>query len=430
MAMDRVIEKPRQSPLRWVVVSAMAVLAALVLWQLWQRAGTSRLKVDSSRLTTAVVGMGEFHEYYPFDGSVEPAVSNYLDVEQGGRVEKILAEGGQQVQKGDLILRFANVVAERNAIETETRLLDSLDTYRNTEFNKATSSLLRQEALLDLDHQILDLGNKFRRYDALMKNPSSPISRAEYETTRDQLQYLKDKRALLAERITQEETMSANQLAQAKQSIARLTESMQLLGRTMQALEVRAPISGFLSTINAEIGQNIPPGQRIGQIDLLDRFKIRTRIDQAYITRVQAGTPGHVSLEGRDWDVEVLKAYPEVRQNVFEVDVVFSDEVPASLKRGQSVTVELSFGSPSESLIVAKGSFYQHTGGRWVYLVAPDGASARRVDVRLGRQNPRQVEVLEGLRAGDRIVTSGYDSYNDIDELRFNDPISMQQEGQ
>jgi HlyD family secretion protein len=424
--MDRVIEKKGRSPTQWVLLAAGGIALLFIAWQLFARTGGSRLKVDVTRLTTAVVEKGEFREYYPFDGTVEPATSVYLDVEQGGRVEKIFIDGGQQVQKDDLILRFANVAAQRNAIETETRLLDSLDTYRNTEFNKSTSSLQRQDMLLDLDHQILDLESKYRRYDALMKTPNSPISMEQYETTRDQLKYLKDKRDILAKRISQEEIMSTNQLAQAKQSIARLTESMELLSRTVQALEVRAPIAGYLSTISAEVGQNVGAGQRIGQIDVQGGFKIRTRIDQAYITRVQAGTPGQVQLDGKNWDVEVQKIYPEVKQNVFEADVVFKGELPPSLKRGQTVTVELSFGSPSQSLMVAKGGFYQHTGGRWVYLVAADGASARRVDVRLGRQNPRQVEVLEGLREGDRIVASGYDSYNDMDELRFSDAITTQ----
>ncbi len=425
--MDRVIERKGRSPKQWVLLAVGGVAVVVIVWQLFARTGSSRLKVDTTRLTTAAVQKGEFREYYPFDGTVEPAVSVYLDVEQGGRVEQIYVEGGAQVKKGELILRFANVAAQRSAIETETRLLETLDIYRNTEFNKATSNLLRQDSLLDLDHQILDLENRFRRYDTLIKTPNSPISMEQYEITRDQLKFLKGRREIMAERIRQEEIMSANQLAHARSSIARLNASRELLNRTVDALDVRAPISGYLSTIDAEVGQSVPSGKRLGQIDLLDKFKIRTRVDQTYITRVQAGTPGHVALDGRNWEVTVQKVYPEVKQNVFEADVVFTGEVPATLKRGQTVTVELSFGSPSESLMVAKGGFYQYTGGRWVYLVSADGTSARRADVRLGRQNPRQVEVLEGLHEGDRIITSGYDSYNDIDELRFSDAIPLQQ---
>jgi HlyD family secretion protein len=421
--MDRVIEKPRRSPLQLALVGMAALAALLVAWQLWARAGTSRLKVDTSRMTTAVVEKGLFREYYPFEGRVEPATSVYLDVEGGGRVEQIFVEGGQYIEEGQLILKFSNPQAQRSAIETETRLLETLDIQRNTEFNRAQSTLLLQEQLLNLEHEINDVEAKFRRYDALMKNPNSPISQEEYELTRDQLKYLKDRRELMLERMRQEEIISARQLEQAKKSIVRLTENLGLLEQIVKSLEVRAPISGHLSTISAEVGQNIQPGQRIGQIDLLDEFKIRTSIDQAYSTRVSSGTTGHVLIDGRAWDVTVSKVYPEVQQNVFQADVVFIGEVPATLRRGQTVTVELSFSSPSESLIVARGGFYQHTAGRWVYLVAPDGRSARRMDVRLGRQNPRQVEVLEGLREGDRIVVSGYDTYNNVDELQFKEPL-------
>jgi HlyD family secretion protein len=375
-----------------------------------------------------MVEKGQFSEYYPFDGKVEAAESVYLDVEQGGRVEQILVDGGELVEKGQLLLRFANIAAQRNAIETETRLLDSLDTYRNTEFNKSTSSLQRRDALLDLDHQIQDLENRYRRYEVLMQSPNSPIARADYETTRDQLQYLKDKRGILAERIRQEETMSANQLAQAKQSIARLTESMALLNRTVDALEVRAPVSGYLSDITAQVGQNINSGQRIGQIDVGTGFRVRTSIDQAYKDRVSPGMTGHVNLEGRDWPVKVDRIINDIQSNAFTAYVLFTGDTPASLTRGQTLTVELSFSSPRESLIVSKGGFYQHTGGRWVYLVAPDGRGAHRVEVRLGSQNPRQVQVLEGLREGDRIIASSYDTYNDIPELRFNEALPAPQE--
>jgi HlyD family secretion protein len=426
--MDKPIEKKGWSKRRWAAIAVLTVAAIAVTWQLLSRSQGTRLSVDPERLTTALVQRGEFHEYYPFDGTVEPATSVYLDIEEGGRVDEIFVEGGAHVDKGDLILRFSNASLQRTAIDTETQLLENLDIQRNTEFNRAQSSLLLKEALLDLDHQILELEKKYRRFEVLMTSSTSALSAEQFETTRDQLKYLRDKRTLLAERIRQEAILSAKQIAQAQQSIERLNLSMDLLGRIVKSLEVRAPISGFLSTIDAQVGQSIARGQRIGQIDLLDKFKLRVRIDQFYISRVEIGTAGHANLDGRAWDVKVTKVYPEVKNSAFEADVVFAGDVPPSLKRGQSLTVELSFGSPSQSLKVAKGSFYQATSGRWVYLVATDGRTARRTNVRLGRQNPREVEVLEGLRAGDRIVASSYDNFNGVDELRFVKPIRTQRD--
>ncbi len=406
-----------------MVIGAVALVAVLAVWQVMSRSGSSRLTVDSSRLTTAYIQRGEFLEYYPFDGTVEPATSVYLDVDQGGRVEKIFVEGGQHVEKGDLILKFSNADLQRTAIETETQLLYNLDIQRNTTFDRAQSGLLLRETLLDLDHQILDADNKYRRYDALMKDGNTAISKELFETTRDELKYLKDRRELLSERIRREDTLAEEQTTQAKKSIARLDTSLELLAQIVKSLEVRAPISGFLSTIDAEVGQNVNRGQRIGQIDLLDKFKVRVKIDQFYISRVEIGTTGRVNLDGNIWDVKVQKVYPEVKQSAFEADIVFVGKVPESLKRGQTLTVELTFGTPTQTLIVSKGGFFQQTSGRWVYLVSKDGSTASKTVVHLGRQNPRDVEVLEGLREGDRIITSGYDTYNGVDELQFTEKL-------
>ncbi|HEV7632781.1 MAG TPA: HlyD family efflux transporter periplasmic adaptor subunit [Steroidobacteraceae bacterium] len=426
--MDKTIEKKPAPLRRWIVIGVAAVALLTVGWQVLSRTtGGSRLKIDSSRLTTAVVQNGEFLEYYPFDGTVQPATSVFLDIEGGGRVDQIFVEGGQHVEKGDLILRFSNASLRQGALNTETQLLYNLDIQRTTVFNRQQSTLLLRDALLDLDHQILDVENKFRRYDVLMKNGNTAISVAEFEITRDQLKYLKDRRELMAERIRREDELAEKQLAQANRAIEKLNTGIGMIGQIVASLDVRAPIAGWLSTIDAQIGQNIPAGKRIGQIDLLDKFKVRVKIDQYYISRVEIGTRGHVDLDGKTWEVAVQKIYPEVTASAFEADVVFEGENPPGIKRGQTLTVELSFGTPSRSLKVAKGGFYQQTSGRWVYLVSEDGRGARRTNVRLGRQNPREVEVLEGLREGDRIITSGYDTYNGVNELRFNEAIKIKQ---
>ena len=421
--MDKVIEKMAPSPTRWVVIGVVALGLIFIGWQLLARAGSSRLTVDSSRITTAVVQKTEFLEYYPFDGTVQPATSVYLDVEEGGRVDEILVEGGQHVEKGDLILKFSNAALQRSSIDTETQLLYNLDIQRTSEVERAQSGLILREQLLDLKHQVLDAKNKQRRYDELIKDGNTAISQETYETQKDQVQYLVKHRDLLEERLRRDDAHTTELLGQVKHSIGRLNTSLELLGKIVKSLEVRAPISGYLSTIDAQAGQSIPAGQRIGQIDLLDKFKVRVKIDQFYIARVQVGTSGRVNLDDRNWGIKVTKIYPEVKDSAFETDVVFTDATPESLKRGQTLTVELTFGSPVRTLTVSKGGFFQQTSGRWVYLISADGGSARRIDVRLGRQNPREVEVLEGLRAGDRIITSGYDTFNGVDHLNFNEPI-------
>ena len=425
--MDRAIQKQGWSRSRWLLIGAVTVVTVLAGWRIASRANGTHLQVDADRLTTGVVQEGDFLDYYPFDGTVQPATSVYLDIEGGGRVAQIFVEGGQHVEKGDLILRFENTTLRNTAIGTETQLLYNLDIQHETVFNRKQSTLLLRDTLLDLDYQILDLQKTFKRQDQVMQSAYPAFSVDTYEATRDKLKYLKDKRALLAERIRQEDELSTQELTQAKRSIDRLNTGLGLVNEIVESLNVRAPIAGWLSTIDAQVGQNIPAGQRIGQIDLLDKFKVRAKIDQFYISKVEIGTTGHIDLDGKTWPVTVQKIYPEVKDNAFEADVVFDGTGPEGLKRGQTLTVELTFGAPSHGLVVAKGGFYQQTSGRWVYLVSKDGRSARRANVRLGRQNPRQVEVLDGLRAGDRIITSGYDAYNESDELQFSEPIRTNQ---
>jgi HlyD family secretion protein len=422
--MDRPIKKKKWPLSRLVFIISLCVIVVFLAYQVLTRAGTTRLKVDPSRMTVSEVEYGEFLEYYPFDGTVVPETSVYLDIEQGGRVEEIFAEGGKPIKKGDLILRFSNATLQRNSIDTETRLLENLDTLRNTQITVARNKILLRDSLLELNYRITKLEQRYKRFKVL-KTDDVVLSDEQYEDVRDELEYLRDKRDLLKERIRQEDLLSEKQLGQANKSIDRLNMSLDLLTKTVESLDVRAPISGHLSSINAEIGQTIGPGQRIGQIDILDSFKVRAGIDQYYISKVAVGTKGKFSLEGNSYGIEVKKIYPEVVNNQFIVDMIFIGEAPEGIKRGQTLTTELSFSEAEECLMVKKGGFYQQTSGRWVYLISEDGKSAYRQDIRLGRQNPRYVEILEGLKEGDWIITSGYDTFKEADELIFAEALDL-----
>jgi HlyD family secretion protein len=418
-------------PLRKRLWNKSRVLSIVLVWAgiasltylFASRSGKARLRVDPTRITFSKIGYGEFREYYPFDAKVEPVISVYLDVETGGRVDEIFAEGGKFVKKGDLILKFSNSSLQRNSIDTESRLIDALDAQRNTQFTRAQNKLANRDTLLGIDFQIYSLGQKHKRYQTLAKEGLIPIQ--DFEGVRDELQYTIDKKALLQERIRQEDLLSEKQLEQAKLSIERLNLSRELLVKTVESLEVRTPISGYLSSIEAEVGQNITAGKRIGQIDLLDKLKLSAGIDQYYIAKVAVGTKGTFSLEGASYLVAVQKIYPEVKENKFTVDMGFTGEVPKEIKRGQTVTIELDFSESEKSLVVAKGGFYNQTKGRWAYLLSEDHRSASRTNIRTGRQNPHDVEVLEGLREADWIITSGYDSFNDADTLAFSQPIQL-----
>ncbi len=406
------------------MIVCVLVLIASLAYLFASRSGKSRLKTDPARMTFSKVGYGEFREYYPFDAKVEPVTSVYLDVETGGRVEEILAEGGKFVQKGNLILRFSNASLQRGSIDTESRLLETLDIQRTTQFSREQNKLQQKANLLDLSYQISDLERKYKRYQELGDQPTI-ISQEELQALRDQLSYKKSQKELLEQRIQAEDRLAEIQLEQAKKSIERLNLSLKLLAETVESLEVRAPISGYLSSIEVKVGQNVPAGSRIGQIDLLDRLQLRAGIDQYYIAKVTLGTKGKFSLEGVPYAVEVKKIYPEVKDDKFTVDMAFAGEMPKGIKRGQTITVELDFSEAGKSLTVSKGGFFNQTNGQWVYLVSGDRLSASRATMRTGRQNPRDVEVLEGLREGDWIITSGYDSFNGVDTLEFPQAVEL-----
>jgi HlyD family secretion protein len=421
--MDRPIEKKNWPPRKIAALSAIAVVVLVLVYLVAANAGRTRLSIDAERLSVSQVQRGEFQEYVPVSGSVQPNTTVYLDLEEGGIVEKLLIQGGNPIKKGELILTFSNTAAQKQNIETETRLLENLDQLRNSKISLTQSALILKDQLLDMDYKIRDLEKTYQRYRELMKSPTSQISQEQFETTTYQLNYYKNKRELLKERIAREDELNDQQSKQIDVSIERVNRNLEILSRIVESLEVRAPIDGHLSTLNAEVGQSFQRGQRIGQIDRLDSFKVRADIDQYYIAKVTAGQRGKFEFSGRGYELEVAKIYPEVTNDVFQVDMSFVGAAPDGIKRGQTLQIDLSLSESRATNVVAKGGFYRHTNGRWAYLVAADGLTARRVDIVLGRQNPQFVEVLQGLQPGDWIITSNYDSFNDVDELKFPEPI-------
>jgi len=424
--MDKAIEKKKWPPRRIAIFAGAGVSALTLLSMVVANSGKTRLNVGSERLSVAQVTQSAFQEYVPINGSVQPNATVFLDLEEGGIVEKIYVEGGNPIKKGDLILAFSNSAAQKQNIDAETRLLDNLNQLRNSKINLTQSNLILKDQLLDLEYRIGELEKTFARFQQLMKGPSSQLSKEQFETKRDELTYLKNKRDLLQQRIARETELQEQQSTQIDSSIRRVNKNMEILARIVDSLEVRAPITGHLSTLSAEIGQSFQRGQRVGQIDQLDSFKVRANIDQYYIAKVAVGQRGKFEFSGRAYEVEVTKIYPEVTQDVFQADLAFVGSLPEGIKRGQTLQIDLSLSETKTTNVVAKGSFYRHTNGRWAYRLAEDGASARRTNIVLGRQNPQSVEVLEGLKAGDWVITSNYENFGDVDELNFPEPIKRQ----
>jgi HlyD family secretion protein len=426
--MDRPIQQKKWTRGKLAIYGVVVVAGLALITLTLASSRRTRLSIDPNRLTISTVKLAPFQEYIPITGTVQPNNTVYLDLEEGGNVEKIYVESGKPITKGTLILSLANTTAQKENIDAETRLIDNLNQLRNSKINLTTSNLMLKDELLDLDYKIRDLEKTFARYEQLIKgpNPTLALSREQYENTRDQLAYMKNKRTLLQERIRKETELQEQQSSQIDSSIERVNRNLELLSKIVQSLEVRAPIDGQLSTLNAEVGQGFQRGQRVGQIDQLDSFKVQADIDQYYISTVARDQTGTFEFNGRTYELKVTKVYPEVTKDTFRVDLAFAAAIPEGIKRGQTLQIDLRLSESKRTYVVDKGGFYRYTNGRWAYLVASDGASAHRTNIVLGRQNPQSVEVLQGLKAGDSIITSNYDSFNDVDVLTFSQPLNRQ----
>ncbi|HJN49072.1 MAG: HlyD family efflux transporter periplasmic adaptor subunit [Pseudomonadales bacterium] len=422
--MDRPIEQKQWPVSRIITYSVTGLLVIGLGYSAISSSGKSRLNVDVARISVSQVSQGEFEEYIPIIGSVQPRTTVYLDLQEGGIVEEVFIASGSWVDKGDVILRFNNTNVQKNTIDSETRILENLNQLRNSKISLTEKNLILKDQLLDLNYRILDLEKDYKRFITLKEQPNTTISQQQFESTKDELEYLKNKRGLLTERIRQESILREQQNRQVDDSIDRVNRSLEVLSRIVDSLEVRAPISGYLSAMRAEIGQSFTKGHRIGQVDRLDVFKVIANIDQFYISKVEVSQQGSFDFDGQQYQLKVIKIYPEVTNDAFQVDMGFAGTVADGIKRGQSLQIDLSLSETNTSTLVTKGGFYRHTNGRWVYRLTDDGSAAYRVAVVPGRQNPKSFEVLEGLETGDWIISSSYDLFRDADELTFSEPIN------
>ncbi|WHI44686.1 efflux RND transporter periplasmic adaptor subunit [Microbulbifer sp. JMSA004] len=419
--MDEVIQR-RKLPLKkaTIVIGAL-ILVALIVVSI--SGNPASIEVDTKRLVISQVEEKIFSEYIPVIGTVTPQTTVYLDLQEGGIVKEIYIQGGTLVQKGDVILQLANASAQKSNVDSESQALRTLNDLRTQKINLTQQYLQSKENLLDLNKQLLDAQRLFSKLTKLYENDGANITQNEYEEARDMVLYLKKKIELKEERIKQENTLRLQQEEQIDDSIKRSNRSLIILSDIMNSLEVRAPISGQLSSMNAEIGQSFNRGQRVGQVDKLDHFKVRVKIDQYYISRVSENQSGHFKFNGKNHEVILSKIYPEVIDNQFIADMDFIDGFPIGIKRGQTLSIDLELGNASTTKTLKKGGFYRYTSGKWVYRVLEDGSGAKKVKITPGRQNPQTFEILNGLSAGDKIITTNYEDFGDADEITFKSPI-------
>lgn len=417
MAMDRVIEKKRRPLWQWGLI---ILLVAVVLWYLYgllADASIRTYRVAAEQLIVSEVGYGAFEDVTPIRGAVQPFNSVYLDAVAGGVVDSVLVDEGSFVEKGQPLLQLSNNDLRLNVANTDTRITEQLNNLTNISNNMETTKLSIERQIIDAEFRIKTLERQKARQERLILN--SLISQEEYDAVRDELEYQRKVLANAKAREQLEARIRDDRVAQIEQQIAKLNQNLELSEASFEDLLVRAPIAGQLTSLPVEIGENKNRGQRLGQIDVVDQYKIVAQVDEYYVTRVAAGQSAKFTLAGRDYQAAVLKVYPEITEGTFEVDMVFEGETPDNIRRGQTLQLELTLGNPVESLLLPLGGFIQDTGGNWVFVVDASGEYATRRDIRTGRRNNRYVEVREGLEQGERVITSSYGQMEDMERIQL-----------
>ena len=418
MSMDRKIEKKKWPLKRVLVVSAAGLFVLIVAYALLFGNTSASLNVETNKITVSTVERGPFQELIPVSGTVLPIKSVYMDAMDGGRIDQIFVEEGAMVKQGDSILRMTNTNLQMELMFREADLFEQMNNLRAVRLAIEQNRLNLREQMAEIDYQNGLQTRNFDRAKAL--HEKNVISLDEFERTRDDYEYWMTRKSLVTESQRQDSIMRDMQVQQLELSIQRMQQNFKIVRENYENLVQRAPISGQLSQLNAEIGELKSPGERLGQVDVLDGYKVRAAIDEFYISRIAIGQTGESEISGVKTKLIVSRVFPEVRDGRFEIDLQFEGAAPAGIRRGQTIQVRLALGELSEAVMIARGGFYQTTGGNWIYVVNESGDIAHKRKIRLGRQNPRMYEVLEGLEPGEQVITSSYDSFGDFEKLNLN----------
>jgi HlyD family secretion protein len=415
MGMDRKIKKKKWPLKRIASFAAVGLFVVLVLYFFIFRLSKSTLNVKTERITISNVTRGPFQEFIPIMGNVLPINTFYLNAVEGGRVEEIYLEAGTFVKEGDGILRLANTNLLLDIMWREAELFQQSNNLRNTRLSMEQYRLGLNQELAEIDNQLQQQKRTYERYKELVKD--NLISKHEYELARDQYEYLIKRRELTIESQKNDLEFRQGQIDALEASLKRMQDNLAIVKQKQENLTIKAPVSGHLTALDAEIGQSKSPGQPLGQIDVLEGFRVRAAIDEHYIARVETGRKGEFDFAGKSYGLIVKKIYPEVKDRRFEVDMEFVGEGPEEITRGQTLHIRLELGDISEAILLPRGGFYQTTGGNWAYVVEESENIATKRKIKIGRQNPQVFEVLEGLGPGDRVITSSYESFGNMDRL-------------
>ena len=418
--MDKIIEKKTgwraaftKKGLPWWLGALLLVFVIYLI----ARPNNKTLRVDKDTVTISSAVKGEFNDYIRISGRVQPMTTIQLSPQEGGIVEKILIEEGSPVKAGDAILILNNDNLDLQILNSEAELAEKENILRNTQIQMEQQKLDVRQNVLEYGMQVDRLRRAYEQQKALYEDKL--IAKEEYLKAEEDYRLAKQKYDLMAERSKQDSLYRGTQIDRMEESLENMQLNMSMIRRRKSNLIVKAPIDGELGLLDVVLGQSIAAGTKIGQINSVGTYKVEAQIDEHYIDRVIAGLEATFERQGETYSTVIRKVYPEVRDGKFKADFKFDGEQPDNIRAGQTYYLNLQLGQPEEAVIIPRGTFYQKTGGKWIYVVNKEGTKAVKREIRIGRQNPQYYEVLEGLEPGERVITSGYDTYGDSDVLVF-----------
>lgn len=418
MSMDRKIEKKQNKFLKPGAMVLGALAVGYFLYSTFDASGGRTLRVENDRLVISTVTTGQFDDFIPVRGRVEPRSTIFLDAIEGGRVERIHVEDGAMLKAGDLIVELSNTGLQLDVLSNEARVTEQLNNMRTLELQLEQNMLGHRRSLVDINYQITRLTRLIERLEPLVEKGAARD--AQLQDARDELTYYKNRREVTLVSQSTDERLQKAQVASMRASTEQLEANLRIAKTNLENLSVRAPLDGKLTAFDIEIGQSLNRGERIGQIDDPDRYKVTANIDEYYLNRVDILQQATFNIGGRDYTLEISKVYPNVTNGQFEVDMQFvGGEQPSDIRRGQTLNTRLQLGDPIPARLIPNGAFYQDTGGNWVFVVGSDGDTAVKRPVKLGRRNLSYIEVLEGLEPGERVITSPYTNYIDMERLEL-----------
>ena len=415
MAMDRKIEKKKGIRPKHVIYIVSGLIVIFLLVKMIQSSNVSAVRVEKDKITISEVQYSDFDDFIRSNGRVEPISIIYLDAEEGGRVKERFIEEGSMVKKGDVILELENRSLYENIMNSESNLAQKQNMLRQTRINFESQRLVSQQRVLDSKYDIV----KDKRYYEQQKTlfEKDLVARDVYLEAKETYEHSVELFEINKLRAANDSLILATEMIQLDQELKKMEKTLALIYERLEDLKVKAPVDGQLGMLDAEIGQSISPGARIGQINVLTDFKIVALIDEHYIDRVRRDLAATFERQEKLFNLSVKKVYPEVRNSQFEIDLVFTGERPENIRAGQTYYINLQLGEPQKSLLVDLGGFFNSTGGQWVYVVDPSGDFATKRTIKIGRKNPKYYEVLEGLEKGEKVITSGYDLFGDNEKL-------------